>query len=77
MLPFTREGESLQANKGACPSLLLAYIIPPLGVDEEEEEEGGEKRESQIREKGMRKSVKEREIRNERGQEGTRREDEE
>lgn len=44
LLPFTREGESLQASEGACPSLLLAYIISPLGVDEEEEEEGGERK---------------------------------
>lgn len=47
MLSFSGEGESLQtdegANEGACPSFLLAYIISPLGVDEEEEEEGGER----------------------------------
>lgn len=45
-LSFTGEGESLQAheglNKGACPSFLLAYIISPLGVDEEEK--GGERK---------------------------------
>lgn len=46
MLSFTGEGESLQVheglNEGACPSFLLAYIISPLGVDEEEE--GGERK---------------------------------
>lgn len=50
MASFSGEGEGLQtgegANEGACPSFRLAYIISPLGVDEEEEEEEGE-RESQ------------------------------
>lgn len=63
MPSFTGEGESPQrdpgANEGACPPFLLAYIISPLGVDEEEEEEEGgererERRERQIREKRMR-----------------------
>lgn len=53
MPSFTGEGESLQTdqgtNEGACPSFLLAYIISPLAVDEEEKEEEGGERE---REKG-------------------------
>lgn len=68
MLSFPGEGESLQtdegANEGACPSFLLAYIISPLGVDEEEDEEGEERererRESQIREKRLRVQKNER-----------------
>lgn len=64
---FTGEGESLQtdesANEGACPSFLLAYIISPLGVDEEEEEEGGEReregmRDRERREEGEREKGK-------------------
>lgn len=68
---FTGEGESLQtdesANERACPSFLLAYIISPLGVDEEEEEEGGERE----RERGGRREkegMRDRERREEGGE---------